>query len=335
MKDTNIQWSDTTINPVMGCDGCELWLRPEKIRNLIFKKYEENNIKIDKDHFGQHTKDWTTMNFVQNKKNLPLEKPSLGEIIINENCKCYAGTMHAKRSENKGYARNFDRPELHEGRIEKAAKWPELNGKARMDKPWLDGLPRVIFISDMGDALVEGMPFSVLTNQVIIPILKAGNRHMWLWLTKRPNKMVEFGEYLHRNNIYWPDNLMAMTTVTSNKSLGRVNDLRQVRCQLKGLSVEPLWEEIEINLTDIDWVIVGGESGVASKEFELNWARKLSVQCDEAKVAFFVKQLGKNPMDNGKPLDLANTHGGDWNEWPEDLRVRQMPNSFKLTGGDR
>ena len=56
---------------------------------------------------------------------------------------------------NKGYARNFDRPELHEGRIEKAAKWPVLNGKARMDKPWLDGLPRVIFISDMGDALVE------------------------------------------------------------------------------------------------------------------------------------------------------------------------------------
>lgn len=335
MKDTNIQWSDSTINLVMGCDGCELWPPAVKIRNLIFKKYEENNIKIDKDHFDQHTKDWTTMNFVQNKKNLPLEKPSLGEIIINENCKCYAGTIHAKRSENKGYARNFDRPELHEGRIEKAAKWPELNGKARMDKPWLDGLPRVIFISDMGDALVEGMPFSVLTNQVIIPILKAGNRHMWLWLTKRPNKMVEFGEYLHRNNIYWPDNLMAMTTVTSNKSLGRVNDLRQVRCQLKGLSVEPLWEEIEINLTDIDWVIVGGESGVASKKFELNWARKLSVQCDEAKVAFFVKQLGKNPMDNGKPLDLANTHGGDWNEWPEDLRVRQMPNSFKLTGGNR
>ena len=52
MKNTPIQWCDATINPAMGCDGCELWPPGVKIRNLIFKKYEENNIKIDKDHFN-------------------------------------------------------------------------------------------------------------------------------------------------------------------------------------------------------------------------------------------------------------------------------------------
>jgi len=75
MKETGIQWTDSTINPVMGCQGCELWPSAEKIRKLIFKKCEEQKIEVNEDDFRQHTKDWTTMNFVQNKKKLPLKKP--------------------------------------------------------------------------------------------------------------------------------------------------------------------------------------------------------------------------------------------------------------------
>jgi len=333
MKETGIQWTDSTINPVMGCQGCELWPKPEKIRKLIFKKCEEQKIEVNEDDFRQHTKDWTTMNFVQNKKKLPLEEPSLGETIINENCKCYAGDLHAKRAGHKGYARNFDRPEFFAGRVKMAAKWSKLNGKARMDKPWLNGLPRVIFISDMGDAFVEGMPFSVLTNELIQPIKDFGDQHIWLLLTKRPDRMAEFGEYLHKNSISWPDNLMAMTTVTSQKTLSRVDSLRGVRCKLKGLSVEPLWEEIKLDLSGINWVIVGGESGSSPKRFEVNWARKILNQCKEQEAAFFLKQLGKNATDNQEPLKLSDSHGGKWSEWPDDLRVRVMPMDFSDLGG--
>src|SRR3954470_14030288 len=98
-KSTPIQWCDSTVNPVMGCGGCELWDKDRKT--------------------------------------------------------CYAGTLHGRRAGQKGFARTFLSPTLFPGRLEGAARCPDLAGWARADKPWLDGLPRLIFVSDMGDALSE------------------------------------------------------------------------------------------------------------------------------------------------------------------------------------
>jgi protein gp37 len=83
----------------------------------------------------------------------------------------------------------------------------------------------------------------------------------------------------------------------------------------------------------LDWVIVGGESGKDARPFNLAWGRSIVTQCRAAGVACFVKQLGANPTHDRPthlgeallPLDLRDSHGGDPLEWPEDLRVRQMP----------
>jgi len=87
----------------------------------------------------------------------------------------------------------------------------------------------------------------------------------------------------------------------------------------------------------LDWVIVGGESGAKARPFELRWARNIVRACGEAKIACFVKQLGAKPAGcpratcDGLPhhgptkLELIHKKGGDWDEWPEDLRVREFP----------
>lgn len=91
----------------------------------------------------------------------------------------------------------------------------------------------------------------------------------------------------------------------------------------------------------IDWVIIGGESGAGARPMDLAWVRSLLAQCRAAGVAPFVKQLGAKPFDSVCPtcgrdstcnplcpapeLKLRDRHGGDWDEWPADLRVREFP----------
>lgn len=82
----------------------------------------------------------------------------------------------------------------------------------------------------------------------------------------------------------------------------------------------------------LDWVIVGGESGPGARPMDIAWARDIIRQCSEAGVAVFVKQLGANVFDSGRTargesetVHLQDPKGGDMDEWPEDLRVREMP----------
>jgi protein gp37 len=67
---------------------------------------------------------------------------------------------------------------------------------------------------------------------------------------------------------------------------------------------------------------------LSAKPFQLAWARELRDFCREKKVAFFLKQLGSNPFDGDRPFKCADRHGGQWHEWPEDLRVREFPLGF-------
>ena len=73
-------------------------------------------------------------------------------------------------------------------------------------------------------------------------------------------------------------------------------------------------------------VIVGGESGAAPRMFDLTWARELLQQCREADVPVFIKQMGALSQDApGVPLVCKDSHGGEMDEWPEDVRIRQFP----------
>lgn len=270
---TPIEWCDSTVNPVMGCDGCELWTPPED---------------------GERH--------------------------------CYAGTLHERYGGQKGYADAFLQPKLFPGRMAVAARWSDLRGTLRADKPWLNGLPRVVFISDMGDALSKDVPFEFLRTEVIDTT--STWRHVGMWLTKQPQRMAAFAEWLATRGVGWPASLWAGTSITSSLQIGRIAHLVRVPAAVRFLSIEPLLSPIDVSphLAGIDLVIVGGESGSGARPFVVEWARSIVAQCKGAGVSVFVKQLGsfvKN--DKGRRIWLKNKKGGDPDEWETDLRVRQFP----------
>lgn len=293
-KDTNIEWCDSTVNPTMGCDGCELWNGKKK--------------------------------------------------------SCYAGIMHSRYGgRSKGYAPTFEQVTQFPGRMAETLKWSDLTGKDRPEKPWLNGLPRTIFVSDMSDALSKSVPFEYL-QQEIIETAKV-SQHIYLWLTKRPSKMAHFAKWLSDSGVEWPRNLWPGTSATSQKTAdSRIPELLKVPGQVHFVSAEPLFEAINFELwansprnhrlvgtpefpaySKIDWVILGGESGPESEPCHVEWIRDGVRQCKAAGVATFVKQLGGNshgiPFPNlpGRNYKLKDPKGGDMTEWPEDLRVRQFP----------
>ena len=345
MKKTKIQWCHSTVNPEMGCDGCELWPGTGKIVSELTLVIVANTIALQMAEVQK-----TISSIIGNREtseiysdrvkiadrlaaHFHLAQPARYELVdaIRKACKCYAGLLGTMRAGlAKGHADKFEAPMVFPGRMPEAARWGAPSSEERAAKPWLAGVPRIVFISDMGDALSRAIPFEYLQSEIIdIVDSEAGRRHLWLWLTKRPDRMAKFGNGLLQAGIRWPDNFVAMTSVTSPATAGRIDDLRRVPSRFKGLSCEPVFAELALNLTSIDWVIMGGGSDVLADPFHVEWALDLREQCRQADVAFFLKQLGRNAMFKGKPLNLVDEHGGDWAEWKTDWRTREIPKPFQ------
>jgi protein gp37 len=272
---TKIQWCDSTVNPTMGCDGCEIWSPKQKT--------------------------------------------------------CYAGLLHTRfGGVTPGYAPTFSEVTLFPGRMAEAAGWSDLSGTRRKDKPWLGSMPRLIFVSDMSDALSKSVPFPYLRDEVIANVIsRAGSRHCWLWLTKRPDRMAKFSEWLSDQGIPWPENLWAATSITTQTTTSRIDSLLKVGDDrtIRFLSVEPQVEKIDLRawLPSLDWAIQGGESGRKARPFDLAWADDLIDQCGQHRIPLFIKQLGSHVIQGGRRLAFQDSHASDWSEWTEKLRVRQMP----------
>lgn len=357
---TSIQWCHTTINPLMGCTGCELWPTPGRITTRLDRELSKIEKKwktglsadilrriiqslgsnLPEEFLGLST---TNIYHVRTHFNQVLSEEysaNLGRLaqeIIEEMIICYAGKLHLNKAfsivnptrfTNKGYAPTFESVTRFPGRVMQMAR---TKTPRKPDSPWLDDQPHLIFLSDMGDALSRVSDFDFLLEDTIPAIASPeGSRKMWLWLTKRPKNMAAFAERLDG----LPQNICAITTITSRETLYRVNDLRTVKASSRGLSIEPLWERIpaeDLDLTGIDWVIVGGESGKYNntKPFHLEWAEELRNHCRENGVAFFLKQLGRRPVYKGKELTLKDKHGGEWSECPDGFTVREFPECFK------
>lgn len=260
------------------------------------------------------------------------ENPTMGcagcELWSSERQTCYAGVLHQRfGGVSSGYAPEFEQVTLFPGRMRRASRWSDLSGRKRKNKPWLDGMPRLIFVSDMSDALSESVEFDFLKEEVIDNVTSEdGQRHCWLWLTKRPQRMAAFSRRLEQN---WPTNLWVATSITTQKSSSRIKHLLEVGDSetTRFLSVEPQWESINLQewLPEIDWVIQGGESGSDAHPFHVEWAESLIKQCQEADVPYFLKQLGSNVCWKGTQSRYVHSHAGNWDEWPSDIRVRQFP----------
>jgi protein gp37 len=127
-------------------------------------------------------------------------------------------------------------------------------------------------------------------------------------LTKRSRRLRRVADALS-----WPLNLWMGVSVESDRYLFRVSDLREVPAALRFLSVEPLLGPLpNLDLTGIDWVITGGESGPGARPVSLDWVTTIRDACSDAGVAFFFKQWGgRTPKAGGRILE-----GRTWDELP-------------------
>lgn len=370
---TTIQWADTTVNPIMGCGGCELFPSPgvilDKINSVIAdfcgKKFDSRSAFKDlvDEVFSRslpvfsdpaHKQAVNTTNIFHLRKRFcgrvsaiyGADAANLVGAVIEQSITCYAGKMHLRwgtnvldregrptlRKPNKGYAPIFESLIRVPGRAKEVAILKDLRGVERAEAPWKNGLPRLIFVSDMGDAFSTASDFKFLQTDLMPTIASdEGRRHLWLWLTKRPGTMAKFADQIEG----FPENVCAMTTLTGpdEENFGRLAAIKKVKASMRGLSIEPLWDRIppsDLDLEGIDWVIVGGESGSGklTRPFNLEWAEELRDYCHAKGVAFFLKQLGRMPEKGPLKLALKDLHGGDWSEWDETLRVRQFPKAF-------
>jgi protein gp37 len=358
---TPIQFADSTVNLMMGCNvPCELRPTPDHARESAHRFFQSEfpqapAARIDavlddvvSDHNASEI--YQLRVHIVRKMCAALSgrsmddddltamasrlKHSFDEIYV-----CFAHELHLMRGiditkpdkrPHPGHAPQFEQVTLFPGRVAKAASLSDLFGKVRRDKPWLDYLPRSIFISDMGDALSEAVEFDYLKTEIIDEVgTEHGLRHLWQWITKNPKRMAEFGKWLEDQGVAWPGNLVPVNTVTSRKTVVRITQLMSVPSRFKGVIAEPLWEQVTLPLENVDWCIVGGQSGHRPKPFDLAWIQSLQSQCEGAGTSLFVKQLGSNPIWNGTPLKLTHDHGGDWSEWPDEFRIREMPAAFR------
>ena len=237
-----------------------------------------------------------------------LKGKSKGDII------CYAAVLTARYEGLKGWPETFTRPKLFMERLPKMISWPDLTGKPRLLKPWLDNYPRIIFLNDMGDTFTKGLPDDWFS-EVLEPI--RNSTHQYLVLTKWPKR---FQEFALRHPI--PANMWVGTSPTSQKTLFRAKML--TGSPIPFLSIEPLWGNMDLSpiIENIRWIIIGGESGLRPTPCEYEYIENVINQCRAAGVPVFVKQLGSYLA---KKHNLKDRSGGDWDEWPEHLRIREMP----------
>lgn len=126
----------------------------------------------------------------------------------------------------------------------------------------------------------------------------------WQLLTKRPENAVKYAA-----GIEWPQNAWLGVSVEDQERAGRAEIIAQVPAPVRFLSCEPLLGPVKLKLTDIDWVIVGGESGPGFRPMQKEWVQDLRDQCQAAGVAFFFKQWGGNTADaGGHLLDEVTYH---------------------------
>jgi protein gp37 len=158
---------------------------------------------------------------------------------------------------------------------------------------------------------------------------KAGDRVQWPLPNVWMGVSVEDQKYAEERI---PDLLLtpaAVRFVSYEPALGPVAFFAFLKSDLRDRSLKELGTT---GMPGLDWIIVGGESGPGSRPFHVDWARSVVRECEEAKVACFVKQLGRKPvsrnggtaLDDG-PMPLVSRKGNDMEEWPMDLRVRQWP----------
>jgi protein gp37 len=175
-----------------------------------------------------------------------------------------------------------------------------------LDLPLRWRRPRLIFVNSMSDLFHEEIPDDYVA--AVFAVMREAKQHQFQVLTKRAQRMKRLA-----STIGVPSNVWMGVSVESAAYTSRIADLREVQADVRFLSLEPLLGPIpNLDLSGIQWVIVGGESGPRARPMEKSWVREIRSRCRKAQVAFFFKQWGGiQKSRNGRELD-----GRTWDEMP-------------------
>jgi protein gp37 len=167
--------------------------------------------------------------------------------------------------------------------------------------------PSMVFVNSMSDLFHKEVP--VFFIKKTFEIMRRLPQHKFQILTKRAERLAELGRLLP-----WPENVWMGVSAENRDYIQRIDILRQTEAFVKFLSIEPLLGPIpDLDLTGIDWVIVGGESGPRARPMKAEWVTDIRDQCLDAGVAFFFKQWGgANKKRTGRTLE-----GRIWDEMPK------------------
>lgn len=219
--------------------------------------------------------------------------PVTGCTKVSPGCKhCYAETM-AKRLHAMGqanYANGF-RVTLHPHALELPLSWKK---------------PRRIFVNSMSDLFHERIPLDFILQ--VFDVMGRADWHEYQVLTKRSTRLLELD-----GDLPWREHIWMGVSVERQDYSFRIDHLRQTSALMKFLSLEPLLGPLSaLDLTGIDWVIVGGESGAGARPMQRDWVTDVRDQCVRAEVPFFFKQWGGvHKKRAGRELE-----GRTWDEMP-------------------
>ncbi len=215
--------------------------------------------------------------------------PTTGCDKISAGCKnCYAEVITQRFPNN--FPNGF-KLTLHESRLDQPRKWRS---------------PSRIFVNSMSDLFHQDVPFTFI--QKIFRVMHETPQHQYQILTKRHKRLLELADKLE-----WTPNIWMGVSVENQQACDRITALQQVPAHIRFLSCEPLLSQLNLDLTGIHWVIVGGESGIHHRPIKPEWVESIKAQCQSAGVPFFFKQWGGiTPKSGGNLLN-----GQVWQEMPK------------------
>jgi len=180
----------------------------------------------------------------------------------------------------------------------------------RVDQPLYWRKPRMVFVNSMSDLFHKEIPEAYISR--VCDTMEQAKWHTFQVLTKRSSLMRNFLKRRYGEGC-GPTHVWFGVSVEDGGKLTRIRHLQESPAGVRFLSIEPLVGRIgRLDLTGIDWVIVGGESGPRARPMNADWVREIRDQCVDSSVAFFFKQWGGfRPKSGGRDLD-----GVQWSQFP-------------------
>ena len=219
--------------------------------------------------------------------------PLTGCTKVSPGCaNCYAERM-ARRLQAMGqpnYANGFNLA-IHEHMLDLPLRWRT---------------PRMVFVNSMSDLFHEAVPEAFI--QRVFDVMRRASWHTFQVLTKRSRRLLALGKAIE-----WPGNVWMGVSVENQAYVHRIDHLQRTDARVRFLSLEPLLGPLpHLDLSRIDWLIVGGESGPRARPMMREWVLDIRDQCLEAGIPFFFKQWGGTGRKRGGRL----LDGRTWDETP-------------------